>query len=275
MTTRIVHDGSINAVCDTESTRYALGGVHVMPTGEENEVYLSATDGRCLAIVKADGHVDDYDVKNPPIVPASIFPKSAKERRALQFDPDAACSKDVRLNGSGKWETPYDRTADVVEGRFPRCHEVIPYASGTTMVVTLDVPILKKLHDALTEDGTRGIDLLFTVPEQVQGGPHRYSDAVCVQGNRGIGVIMPLYMHDKTAPGQGAHEQFERYRQEYAACYDRHLHGFAAKDVVAPCNHESAPIPEEPEPESLPDDTPNETLSDADFAALDALLAAS
>ena len=209
-------DNAIAKVCDVESTRYALGAVHVQPAGE-GEVYLAATDSRCLAVVKCPGDVTGYDPESPySLVPSSIFPKNATERRSLAYRPATDEREDatsaIEMNGSGKWETPFNRTANRTEGRFPRVLDVMPDCSQPTLSVCIDAKLLLKLSEALTDDG-QGIVLHLHAGNNLR--PSIVSTAIGVSGNKGFGVIMPISLEDRglISPSVG---RYEEQRKAYA-----------------------------------------------------------
>lgn len=164
MSTWVEADPSITAACDDASTRYALGGFEMRnhPT-EPERVVVAATNSRCLAVGFMDGHVECGD---SVVVPKAIMPKSKAEQGKVS---KAIGDHKKRVHYEAerkKWEAPaYDRTADPVDGRFPRFSEVLPHVHGGFLSLTIDPRILYDLAIAVgcgVEDH-RGLELLIDV----------------------------------------------------------------------------------------------------------------
>lgn len=121
-------------VCDTESSRYALGGIKCQSDGTTAQ--LTATDGRILANVYfADDDAVPCDVivegKQLASVPVAAF----KERRGVTFDGHT-----LRHGGTRADLTP-------IEGRFPRFEDVFTIHDEPAgyVAVKLDPAYLKTL----------------------------------------------------------------------------------------------------------------------------------
>lgn len=143
---------------DTESTRYALGGVLVDVKGEE--IVLAATDTRRLAVVRgkcgSQGTVP-ADV-GTPVVPAKAM--SLIERSLV--DEESVVSLSVRPNDvllqSGA-TTIYSR---LVEGRFPKYQDVIPTDTQLKLhLVTGPFYAAVRQAQIVTNEESRGVDFNF------------------------------------------------------------------------------------------------------------------
>jgi len=124
----------IAKVCDTESSRYALGGIKCQSDGTTAQ--LTATDGRILANVYfADDEATPYEVivdgKQLASVPVAAF----KDKRGVTFDGHT-----LRHGGTRSDLTP-------IEGRFPRFEDVFTIHDEPEgyVAVKLDPAYLKTL----------------------------------------------------------------------------------------------------------------------------------
>lgn len=142
---------------DTESSRYALGGV--LLEFENDVVTAVGTDGRRLA--KMDGPLNNeggYEGSGG----MTIVPSKSMQLidRALGSDPDlkvqiATRSNDILLS-TGK-ATIYSR---LVDGRFPKWRDVIP-KQGSGSVIEFNVgTVFSAVRQAaiVSSDDSRGID---------------------------------------------------------------------------------------------------------------------
>lgn len=143
---------------DTESTRYALGGVLVDVC--DRQITLAATDSRRLAVVSGDcqpiGSVD-------PILGRAVVPNKAMKLISDSLPDDASDvllfigTNSILVKCGGT--TIYSR---LLEGRFPRYADVIP--SG--FMATIDIPA-GPLHAAVRQsqivtcEESRGVDFTF------------------------------------------------------------------------------------------------------------------
>ena len=145
---------------DTESSRYALGGV--LLEFEEDRMTAVGTDGRRLAKMEgpivAEGEVKASD--SMTIVPSKSMQLID---RALVGDAEAkvqiaARTNDVLIHAAGT--TIYSR---LVDGRFPKWRDVIPAdRQGVTIELTVG-PVFSALRQAsiISSDDSRGIDFTF------------------------------------------------------------------------------------------------------------------
>lgn len=144
---------------DTESSRYALGGVLF-------EIYADkllavATDGRRLAKMEGPARFvgGEPSKDGTTIVPARAL--QLMERAFAGSDAEiqfAARANDVLVRGGNT--TVYSR---LVEGRFPRWRDVVPDARNCQRIDLTVGPMLSALRQAsvVASDESRGIDFSF------------------------------------------------------------------------------------------------------------------
>lgn len=143
---------------DTESTRYALGGV-LFEFGEC--LTLVATDGRRLAQARAPMESADGSAfpKGQVVVPL----KALKLLDRLLDDGDPAV--EIAITGSSTIAFRTDQAevwTRLVEGRFPRYQDVFP--TGECVRVPLEVGSLKLAVEQatiVTSEESRGVDFTF------------------------------------------------------------------------------------------------------------------
>ena len=144
---------------DVESTRYALGGVLVELTGES--IAMVGTDGRRLGRMSTTTSAEN----NPSLPGASpVIPLKALkliERNLVDSDLPVHLSFQtgtavlVRLAKAVIY-------SQLLEGRFPRYHDVFPSASD--IKVSLEVgPLRMAIEQAsiVTSEDSRGVDFQF------------------------------------------------------------------------------------------------------------------
>lgn len=143
---------------DTESTRYALGGILVEMKGET--ITLAATDTRRLAVVRgACAASDGAAIENPtPVVPSKAM--SLIERSLT--DEGESVSIAIRQNDvlvKTSTATIYSR---LVEGRFPRYQDVIPKQCQVSLDLTTG-PFYSAVRQSqiVTDEDSRGVDFRF------------------------------------------------------------------------------------------------------------------
>jgi DNA polymerase-3 subunit beta len=143
---------------DTESSRYALGGVLLEMEGES--IVAVGTDGRRLA--KMEGSIKA--VGKPAAAGQTIVPSRSMQliERMLPDDDTAiklaAQSNDLMLEEPGG--VFYTR---LVEGRFPPWRDVIPTREETNRIDIPVGPIYSAIRQAaiVASDESRGIDFTF------------------------------------------------------------------------------------------------------------------
>lgn len=143
---------------DTESTRYALGGV--LMEFAADKLTMAATDSRRLAVVNtASSTIGTIELRTTqPVVPAKAL--SLIERSITDNDQDVYLavypnSILVKVGSS----TIYSR---LVEGRFPLYGDVIP-ASGGVIIDMVVSPFYSAVRQAqiVTNEESRGVDFTF------------------------------------------------------------------------------------------------------------------
>ncbi len=144
---------------DTESTRYALGGL--LLEFSEGTITLAATDSRRLAVTTAS-----CETLGTPVIPArtTVVPTKAMTLLERSIDPqaefvDIAVHENDVMMRSGPC-TVYSR---LVEGRFPRYRDVIP-RSGNVNVRLTGGPFFSAVRQSLivTDEESRGVDFHFS-----------------------------------------------------------------------------------------------------------------
>jgi len=143
---------------DTESTRYALGGILLEQA--ENQLTLAATDGRRLAVThlgsSIQGEIPEEAVH--PVVPAKAMSLIERSIHDDAQEVHLAIHPHHVLIRSG-FSTIYAR---LVEGRFPRYQDVIPDHCETTIEFVVG-PFLSAVRQAMivTNEESRGVDFSF------------------------------------------------------------------------------------------------------------------
>ena len=143
---------------DTESTRYALGGIKLEANPEK--LTLAATDSRRLAVV--NGACEAVGEVGTELVEAVIPSKAMQLVEKSIPDSDEAVfvavhSNDVVVKCGGS--TIYSR---LVEGRFPKFAEVIPNESNARVELVVS-PFYSVVRQAqiVTNEESRGVDFTF------------------------------------------------------------------------------------------------------------------
>lgn len=184
---------------DTESTRYALGGI-LMELGHD-QLTLAATDGRRLAVMRtscsAQGSVREE--AGQPVIPAKAM--SLIERTIQDADQEVhlAIHANHVLVQSGL-STIYAR---LVEGRFPRYQDVIPkeFAMSVEFVAG---PFLSAVRQAMivTNEESRGVDFAFhdgtlTLTSMGQDvGSSRIEMPISYEGEQIVVTFDPRFVQD-------------------------------------------------------------------------------
>lgn len=171
---------------DTESTRYALGGL--LMEIEDGQLTLAATDSRRLAVASAA-----CEKQGEPVLPerTTVIPTRAMALLEKSIDPaveyvDIALRDNDVMMRAGTCVV-YSR---LVEGRFPRYRDVIP-ASGAVNVALPVGQFLSAVRQAqiITDEESRGVDFQFE-----DGQLSLSSEASTVGDSR---IDLPIeYTHD-------------------------------------------------------------------------------
>ena len=143
---------------DLETSRYALGGILVVPDGERIE--LVATDSRRLALTqgacRVQGTVEARSAT--PVVPARAM---ALLERSL---PEPAGEVHIALHANDVLFKAHNFTlySRLLEGRFPRYKDVVPKA-GTVVIELQTGPFHSAVRQAqiITNEESRGVDFTF------------------------------------------------------------------------------------------------------------------
>ena len=162
----------IDSCCDVGSCRYLIGAVEIIPaSGADGGLWATATDGKCLSVVKTAGETEE---RKPYYLPAKLLRPSKKPATA-------------KLNG--RWESA-DRMADQPEGRYPQVQDVLPDCADR-QTITLNADLLAQLAAAISANGNVTL-LLPPVETDKNGKKPDYRAAIGVVGDDGFGVLMPL-----------------------------------------------------------------------------------
>lgn len=154
----------IRHCCAREGSRYAIQAVEARPGNEPGEAYLSATDGRVLAVVPTSAD----DLEKPILIPYDVLPTRK--------------DNDVILKENGFFRQV--RGGKIVDegdpdGSFPPTADVVPKGDTFKLVIGLNAGLLLNLAHAVGEEGT--VTLLIGKPNKPIG----------VMGPEGFGVLMP------------------------------------------------------------------------------------
>lgn len=139
---------------DTDSPRYALGGVYV--GGKDGAMRFVATDGRRLAMASTSA---DVPFEDRPVIPL----------KALKLI-DRVIGDTARLAWDGKSAWVETDEAEIqtrlVEGRFPAYESIFP-ANRTAIASTTADELLAAIEQAAitTSEESRGVDLAFAPGE--------------------------------------------------------------------------------------------------------------
>ena len=153
---------------DTESSRYALGGV--LLEMEAETIVAVGTDGRRLAKMAGAAHAvgDHATGDNNVIVPTRSM--QLIERALSDADAEvqiAARSNDILIRSPRA--TIYSR---LVEGRFPKWRDVFPQRTDAVTIPITVGPMYSALRQAsiVTDQESRGIDFTFGDGSLVMSG---------------------------------------------------------------------------------------------------------
>ena len=143
---------------DTESSRYALGGVmlDVESTADGSQQHWVGTDGRRLACVETES--DDAVDASQTVLPGrlvSLVASLAAGDGSVQIEADA---KELRFSLDG-----CTISGRLVEGKFPRWRDVLGEPEGEPTVIDV-VELLQAVQSAaiVTSEQSKGISLTWT-----------------------------------------------------------------------------------------------------------------
>jgi DNA polymerase-3 subunit beta len=141
---------------DTESTRYALGGV-LLET-EDGKITAVATDGRRLAkmegqaqVVGEPGHADVMTIvpsRSMQLIERSLGDGEGEVKIATRGNDFLVCSPKATI------------VSRLVEGRFPRWRDVMPHRPDSIQIDMTVGPLYAALRQAaiVTSGESRGVD---------------------------------------------------------------------------------------------------------------------
>ncbi|HEV3004574.1 MAG TPA: DNA polymerase III subunit beta [Pirellulales bacterium] len=185
---------------DTESSRYALGGVLVELSGEK--VVAVGTDGRRLAMMEGPAHAVEGHTTGDA---TTIIPTKAMQliERSLT-DGDAEVQLAARPNDvlvRSPRVTIYSR---LVEGRFPKWRDVFPRRSDAVKIELVVGPVYSAVRQAaiVTSEESRGVDFSFADGKLVlsgqgnQAGQSRVELPIAYDGAPLAIMLDPRYVTD-------------------------------------------------------------------------------
>jgi len=152
---------------DSESSRYALGGVLLELGG--GTVTAVGTDGRRLAKMEGAAESSGSAGGEPqPIVPA----KAMQLMERCLAGPDTPVEVAVRQSEILVRSGPTTISARLVEGKFPRWRDVFPERPDATRVGILAGPFLGAVRQAaiMTSEQSKGVDFTFEPGQLVLSG---------------------------------------------------------------------------------------------------------
>jgi DNA polymerase-3 subunit beta len=161
---------------DSESSRYALGGVllDVTPTDDGSMQNWVATDGRRLACVETES--DQAVDVSQTIVPGRLMAAVASLATGDGSVQIEANAKEVRFTLTGCVVT-----GRLLEGRFPRWRDVVGEPEGEPSVIDC-VELLQAVNAAaiVTSEQSKGVSLDWTSGTLVLAGrSSEYGESLC------------------------------------------------------------------------------------------------
>lgn len=126
-------------IATTESTRYGLDTVRVAK-GRDDLAWLGVTDGKIALVQCLDAEAPAHPVALPPA--ACNANGTDALVRVTDSEVFTTCSRKTSV---------HERDSD--PGRFPALHAVFHAKDLGGRIITLDAGLLKKLADAMSDDG--------------------------------------------------------------------------------------------------------------------------
>jgi hypothetical protein len=173
---------NIEKATDSDSYRYSgLNRVHIMPDSvyPGEQVHLSATDGKCLALNLVDGFSDDvYSA------PRKLLNRGKVKRDlSVKLNGQWENSKGVFSSNEEQETVLYPNFGDVAGGAIKDGQK---YAT-----VTIDPAILMRLIESVVPVADDDKEVTIQVPIDDSG---EVSQALRVMSGENVGLLMP--MHD-------------------------------------------------------------------------------
>ncbi len=144
---------------DTESSRYALGGV--LLEMDENSIVAVGTDGRRLAKMAGPAQSIEGHATGEQMVIVPTRSMQLIERALVDDDSEVQiCARANDILVRNAQTTVYTR---LVEGRFPKWRDVLPDKPGQASFDMAVGPLLSAIRQAavVASDESRGIDFSF------------------------------------------------------------------------------------------------------------------
>lgn len=189
--------------CDTDSSRYALGGVYCESKGGRSA--MTATDGRFLASVS---YADPFQEQEPVVIGSKGLVKA--------FNATAPGKNEVGFqqlcvsNGKAHVECNGAMPCEVIEGRFPRYRDVFPSAEKPDgyHCVSVDPKMLKVIAELFAGVATENNKAVQLWVSEDDTKPALFSH-VTEGGDVVRAVLMPLSVKGTTWPSEhgGADEE--------------------------------------------------------------------
>lgn len=144
---------------DTESSRYALGGV--LLEMESDKITAVATDGRRLA--KMEGPAQSVGGHRTGDATVIVPNRAMQLMERVLTDGDAEIQVAARSNDILVKSPRATIYARLVEGRFPKWRDVFPNRHGAVQLQTAVGPLYSTLRQAaiVASEESRGIDFTF------------------------------------------------------------------------------------------------------------------
>lgn len=150
----------VSYAADTESTRFALGGISI-DLGTPGQITLIATDSRRLSAARTS-RTQSGNAFAPDFTQLVVPVKALKMIASVLPEGDgdvfiAILPNEIAIKAEG-----IIMTARLVEGRFPRYTDVIPTEFNTTVSAVVG-PLLSATRQAMivTNEESKGVDFSF------------------------------------------------------------------------------------------------------------------
>ena len=203
----------IASICEDGSRYSAMDCLHVMRSADKSSasVYLTATDGRILAVNRTDGFLNIEQDSKPVAFSA---PRKIAKRKRTKADTN------VKLNGHWENNNGQFEESGLPNGRFPDVIGAVepPESADGSNSVTLCVTLLRKLLDSVVDHNDEDQEIVLTV--------RNHEKPVFVRSGSNFGVIMPKGGNGKKADEFRSsavielQRLFSGYRSSWDACED-------------------------------------------------------
>lgn len=174
----------LKQICDPASRRYALNAVQFTPSSGGG--FLSACDGKCMAIVRCTSNA-----KQQALIPRGVLPNAIPRSKGTMLPTTYRVEQSNGRWFGEIWDSKNKpsgeglQTAYPIEGKYPRLTDVVPGIPDNAVTVSLDATLLAKVAKAICDE--RGAITLFVIPERHE---------ILVVGTNGIGVVMNMAVHE-------------------------------------------------------------------------------